>query len=147
MLSDVKHNVAGTADLIVRERSTGKYVLLDYKSKMFAYNNTKLNKKGNKLRGFLFATSKKYTTLPIRDKYDAQLTAYRKMLNNMGIPVEEHGIIPLVYAVNGNKVTKMMISDNFGGEKSIYNKNLKERHFASLKTPENIYHDIHYGIF
>ena len=147
MLSDVKHNVAGTADLIVRERSTGKYVLLDYKSKMFAYNNTKLNKKGNKLRGFLFATSKKYTTLPIRDKYDAQLTAYRKMLNDMGIPVEEHGIIPLVYAVNGNKVTKMMISDNFGGEKSVYNKNLKERHFASLKTPENIHHDIYYGIF
>lgn len=147
MLSDVKHNVAGTADLIVRERSTGKYVLLDYKSKMFAYNNTKLNKKGNKLRGFLFATSKEYTTLPIRDKYDAQLSAYRKMLNDMGIPVEEHGIIPLVYAVNGNKVTKMMISDNFGGEKSVYNKNLKERHFASLKTPENIHHDIYYGIF
>lgn len=147
MLSDVEHNVAGTADLIVRERSTGKYILLDYKSKMFKYNESDTNKKGNKLRGFMFATSKKYTTIPIRDKYDAQLSTYRKMLNDMGIPVEEHGIIPLVYAVNGDKVTKMMISNNFGGTKSNYNENLNKRHFATLKTPENISHDINYGIF
>lgn len=147
MLSDVKHNVAGTADLIVRERSTGKYILLDYKSKMFAYNDTNQNKKGKPLHGFKYVTSKILSTISTRDKYDAQLSTYKKMLNDMGIPVEEHGIIPLAYAVNGDKITKMMISKHFGGDKSNYNKNLKERHFATLQTPENISHDVNYGIF
>jgi len=81
MLANEEAGVAGTADLIMRDKATGKYVLFDFKSKMTKYNGKAENKKGRPLRGFSYVTSKFFSLLTQRDGYDFQLSCYQKMLN------------------------------------------------------------------
>ncbi|MGM9532973.1 hypothetical protein [Intestinibacter sp.] len=70
MLCSVEHKVAGTTDLLVRNKKTGKYEIIDYKTKMYSYNGKSKNKKGKNLWGFKFIDSKKYSLKTARDSYD-----------------------------------------------------------------------------
>ena len=86
VLADPKHGVAGIADLILKDKKTGEYVLMDFKTKLINYNNKKndkgylVNEKGSRLRGFLFSTSKKFRLKSEKDGYDFQLSAYKYIL-------------------------------------------------------------------
>lgn len=89
VLADPKHGVAGIADLILKDKKTGEYVLMDFKTKLINYNNKKndkgylVNEKGSRLRGFLFSTSKKFRLKSEKDGYDFQLSAYKYILQQM----------------------------------------------------------------
>lgn len=114
MLCDVEHKIAGTTDLLVRNKKTGKYEIIDFKTKMYQYNGDTKNKKGKTLWGFKFIDSKKFSLKSTRDGYDFQLTAYENMLKRLGVTIDKRSILPIVYSVKGDKIQKVMVSKIFG---------------------------------
>lgn len=114
MLCDTEHGIAGTADLIVRNKKTGEYELLDFKTKMVTYNKTKKNKKGKNLYGFFYVDSTKHGLNTTRLGYDFQLTAYQHMLEKLGIKISRRAIVPLAVDVNNDKISNVYVSKMFG---------------------------------
>lgn len=147
LLGDANAGVAGTADIIFRDKSTGELVLGDFKTKMLKYNGRAVNEKGNKLRGFLFALSTKFSPKSTRDAYDFQLSVYEHMINKilspMGVKISKRVIIPIVYDYNkayNNSITKVGISTLFGSDDDI-NAQLKKDHYV-LITPRKDTQDL-----
>jgi hypothetical protein len=91
---------AGTADLIMRDKKTGEYIVLDFKTKLVKHNGKNTKQNGKKFSGFLYANSKKYSPKSSEESYDFQLSLYQKMMQKIGINVTKRGIIPLVYETN-----------------------------------------------
>ena len=54
MLADVEVGVAGTTDLILRDKKTGKFAIFDYKTKCIEIDGKNTKKNGRKLWGFKF---------------------------------------------------------------------------------------------
>lgn len=115
---DEKIATAGTTDLVMRDKKTGEYAVLDFKTKLVKYNGKNTKENGKRFNGFLFSNSKKYSPKSNQDGYDFQLSLYQKMLQNRGINVTKRGIIPIVYEVDdrsgGAKITNVGISKIFG---------------------------------
>lgn len=149
MLYDESVGMAGTADLIVRDRATGEYVLLDFKTKMTKYNNTTKNKKGKTLYGFRYVTSKFFSLLSQRDGYDFQLSCYAKMLEKRGIKVSRKGIIPITYEYNNGKISAVYLSKYFGKETTDkeLNEFLSSDGYFPINTPPNIKYDVNNRVF
>lgn len=152
MLSDPEHGVAGIADLILKDKKTGEYVLMDFKTKLINYNNKKdgkgnfVNEKGTKLRGFLFSTSKKFRIKSERDGYDFQLSTYKHMLESYGIPISKTAIVPIVYSVEKGKITKAGLSTVFGSDEDQNAKLKSNGYFEIVQTSQTKY-DVEYVIF
>lgn len=89
--------VAGTVDILIKDKNTGKVRLLDMKTKA-------RNFKGNVKYGFDYYFSSKHETKTggksDRSRHDYQLTLYKRMLEEYGVQVDEKAIIPLEYNVN-----------------------------------------------
>lgn len=100
MMGDFDAGVAGTTDLILRNKKTGKIGIFDYKTKCIEMNGLKTNKDGKKLWGFSYVNKSRNGAKSTVNAYDFQLTAYQYMLKKLGIPVEDRGIIPIVYKLN-----------------------------------------------
>ena len=100
MLYDEQVATAGTADLIMRDKKTGEYIVLDFKTKLVKHNGKNTKQNGKKFSGFLYANSKKYSPKSSEESYDFQLSLYQKMMQKIGINVTKRGIIPLVYETN-----------------------------------------------
>lgn len=149
MLYDESIGMAGTADLIVRDRATGEYVLLDFKTKMTKYNNTTKNKKGKTLYGFRYVTSKFFSLLSQRDGYDFQISCYAKMLEKKGIKIARKGIIPITYEYNNNKISAVYLSKYFGKETTDKESNefLSSDGYFPINTPPNIKYDVDNRVF
>lgn len=145
-LVDAEHGIAGTTDLIMRDKSTGEYVIFDYKTKMYKYNGKSENKKGKTLYGFTFVNSKKFNIKSARDGYDFQLSSYQKILEGKGIKISKRGIIPLLYNQDGDKLTKLFRSSIFGNDEQANDKLVKEGFFEIIKQKQTEY-DVDFRIF
>lgn len=152
VLADPKHGVAGIADLILKDKKTGEYVLMDFKTKLINYNNKKndkgylVNEKGSRLRGFLFSTSKKFRLKSEKDGYDFQLSAYKYILQQNGIPISKVGIIPIVYSVDKGKISKAGLSTVFGTNEEA-NSQMKKEGFYQITQSQQTKFDVEYNIF
>lgn len=80
MLYDEQVATAGTADLIMRDKKTGEYIVLDFKTKLVKHNGKNTKQNGKKFSGFLYANSKKYSPKSSEESYDFQLSLYQKMM-------------------------------------------------------------------
>lgn len=144
ILCSVEHKIAGTIDLLVRNKKTGKYEIIDYKTKMYSYNGKSKNKKGKNLWGFKFIDSKKYSLKTARDSYDFQLTAYENMLKKLGIEIDKRNILPIVYNMNNDKIQKVMISKVFGNTSVEENNKQTAR---EIERRSQTQYDVSYRIF
>lgn len=145
-LADAEHGIAGTTDLVMRDKSTGEYVIFDYKTKMYKYNGKSKNKKGKTLYGFTFVNSKKFNIKSARDGYDFQLSSYQRILEGKGIKISKRGIIPLLYNQDGDKLTKLFRSSIFGNDEQANDKLIKEGFFEIIKQKQTEY-DVDFRIF
>lgn len=145
-LSDVEHGVAGTADLLMRDKSDNKNVLFDFKSKMYKYNGKDTNKKGRKLWGFTFALRSNFSTRTLRDGYDFQLSVYERMLDKLGIKVKKRAVIPIVFSVNGGKISSVYISKIFGKDKES-NQKLEQDGYFEISKSKQVQYDVDYKMF
>lgn len=118
MLSDEDISTAGIADLIMRDKRTGEYIVFDFKTKLVKYNGKDTKQNGTRFSGFLYANSKKYSPKSNEEGYDFQLSLYQKMMQKIGINVTKRAIIPIVYEVedkNGSwSITNIGTSSIFG---------------------------------
>lgn len=128
MLADFDKGVAGTTDLILKNKKTGKFAIFDYKTKCIELDGSKENKDGKKLWGFSYVNRSKSGAKTSVNAYDFQLSAYEYMLKKAGIEIEERGIIPIVYYYNSktNTVTNAMFTKKMGTndinpEQGVYN--------------------------
>ena len=114
MIADLDVNIAGTCDLILRDKKTGEYVLADFKTKLYKLDGKREKKNGKKLWGFKYLNSYKYNPKTSRDAYDYQLSAYAYMLNKLGIKVTKRAIIPLLYERRGTNIENLYLSEKMG---------------------------------
>lgn len=110
---------AGIIDLVMRDRTTGEYVIFDFKTKPIKINGGTVNKKGKQLRGFDYVNSTRFSPKSHNDEYNFQLSLYAEMLAKRGIKISKKAIIPILYEVvdsNGGKqqITKIKVSDTYG---------------------------------
>jgi hypothetical protein len=99
----------------MRDKRTGEYVVLDFKTKLVKHNGKNTKPNGKKFSGFLYANSKKYSPKSNEEGYDFQLSLYQKMMQKIGINVTKRGIIPLVYETNdADGITNIGASIVFG---------------------------------
>ncbi len=151
-LSDPEVGIAGTADLIVREKATGEYILLDYKTKLLKLDGKDKNEKGRPLHGFKYVLSRKFGTISQSDGYDLQLSIYSKMLEKKGIKIARKGIIPITYYISNDYVTAGYISSIYRAyREDLTHKEgeakLKENGFYELITPQFIKDDVNLRVF
>lgn len=144
-LFNAKAGMAGTTDLILRDKTTGKIVVLDYKTKLYKYNGKYTNKKGKKLWGFRYALSKSFFKKSSRDAYDFQLTAYETMLEEAGVSVDRRGIIPIVYSREGDKINRVFISKIFGSKEN--DESLIKNGFYTVERSKTTEYDVKRRIF
>lgn len=120
MMYDEQIQAAGTTDLILRDKKTGEFVVLDYKTKLVKYNGKDEKPNGKRFWGFSYATSKNRGLKSSADAYNFQTMLYQKMLQKAGLNVTKRGIIPLVYEVEENNgdwsITDIDTSKIFGSE-------------------------------
>ena len=114
MIADLDVNIAGTCDLILRDKKTGEYVLADFKTKLYKLDGKREKKNGKKLWGFKYLNSYKYNPKTSRDAYDYQLSAYAYMLNKLGVKVTKRAIIPLLYERKGTNIENLYLSEKMG---------------------------------
>ena len=108
VLADDETGIAGTADLIVRDKKTGKIILLDFKTKIRNLGDTKKS-------GFSYYHSSKFGR-PDSDKHNFQLSMYEKLHNILGFSIDERGIIPIEYDANEDgTITKVYLTENTKG--------------------------------
>lgn len=145
LLGDVENKVAGTADLILKNKKTGEIVLADFKTKMTKLNGKFENEKGKHLYGFKYVTSTKFSPKSTRDSYDFQLTVYEQMINKVLEPfkqkVGKRIIIPIVYYyTNHDGITNVYTSKEFGSNEDT-NKDVEKNGYAEIvkkKETENV---------
>lgn len=151
LLADPDHQVAGTCDLLLRNKETGKYALFDYKTKMVKYNDKDTNKKGKKLWGFQYVTSTTFNLKTARDGYDFQLSTYEKILKDKGIEIESRGIIPIVYSMNEDAVGHVTVQNaylsKFFGKDTEANESLGKDGFALIVKKKQTEYDVDFLIF
>lgn len=87
VISNDDAKVAGTLDLLVRDKR-GKIKLLDFKTKMRNYGD-------KKKYGFTYYNKTKYSNRPDRDRHMFQLAMYQYMQEQLGIHIDERGVIPI----------------------------------------------------
>lgn len=116
MVADFEKNIAGTIDLLLRDKNTGEYVLMDFKTKLYKLDGSKKKPNGKKLYGFNYVNSTKFSDKSTRDAYDFQLSMYQYMLSKYGIKVSKKAIIPILYEVNNNRITNVFLSKTMGAE-------------------------------
>ncbi len=120
MMYDESIQAAGTTDLILRDKKTGEYVVLDYKTKLVKYNGKEEKPNGKRFWGFSYATSKNKGLKSSSDAYNFQTKLYQKMLQKLGLNVTKRGIIPLVYEVDERdgswQITDINTSKIFGSD-------------------------------
>lgn len=104
VISNDDAKVAGTLDLLVRDKR-GKIKLLDFKTKMRNYGD-------KKKYGFTYYNKTKYSNRPDRDRHMFQLAMYQYMQEQLGIHIDERGVIPIEVDVDkeGN-VTNVYFSN------------------------------------
>jgi hypothetical protein len=105
----------------MRDRTTGEYVIFDFKTKPIKINGGTVNKKGKQLRGFDYVNSTRFSPKSHNDEYNFQLSLYAEMLAKRGIKISKKAIIPILYEVvdsNGGKqqITKIRVSDTYGSK-------------------------------
>lgn len=141
LLGDAENKVAGTADLILKSKTTGEIVLADFKTKMIKLNGKFENEKGKHLYGFKYVTSTKFSPKSTRDGYDFQLTVYEHMINKVLAPfkqkVGKRIIIPITYYyTKANGITNVYTSKEFGSNEEINKKVEKEGYAEIVKKRE-----------
>lgn len=108
VLADDETGIAGTADLIVKDKKTGKIILLDFKTKIRNLGDTKKS-------GFSYYHSSKFGR-PDSDKHNFQLSMYERLHNILGFSIDERGIIPIEYDANEDgTITKVYLTENTKG--------------------------------
>ena len=105
ILADFEKSVAGTTDLLLKNKKTGKFAIFDYKTKCIELDGKTENKDGKRLWGFSYVNKSKNGAKTATNAYDFQLGAYEHMLNSYGIQIDERGIIPIVYKYNSKTQT------------------------------------------
>lgn len=121
---------AGTADLVMRDKQTGEYVLMDFKTKPGKLNGKQINKKGKALRGFDYVNSRRFSPKSHNDEYNFQLSLYSEMLSKRGIKISKKAIIPILYDVvddsSGKQtLTKIYVSPTYGSRQDSEGKFVK----------------------
>lgn len=116
MIADFDKNIAGTADLILQDKKTGEYVLMDFKTKLYKLDGQRKKPNGRRLYGFNYVNSTKFSDKSTRDGYDFQLSMYQYMMKKWGINISKRAIIPILYELENNKVTNVFVSKTMGGE-------------------------------
>lgn len=108
VLADDETGIAGTADLIVKDKKTGKIILLDFKTKIRNLGDTKKS-------GFSYYHSSKFGR-PDADKHNFQLSMYERLHNILGFSIDERGIIPIEYDANEDgTITNVYLTENSKG--------------------------------
>lgn len=118
MIADLDNNIAGTTDLLLRNKKTGKYTLADYKTKLYKLDGSRKKKNKKMLWGFQYVHSSTYSSKTSRDSYDFQLSAYQYMLQKLGIDIDDKFIVPILYEVNDDNITNVYISNKMGDDKT-----------------------------
>lgn len=104
VISNDEAQVAGTLDLLIRDKR-GRIKLLDFKTKMRNYGD-------KKKWGFTYYNKTKYSNRPDRDRHAFQLAMYQYMQEQLGIKIDERGIIPIEVDVdNKGNVTNVYFSN------------------------------------
>ena len=144
ILADFDAKVAGTTDLVLRNKKTGKFGVFDYKTKCIELDGKKEKKDGKRLWGFSYVNRSKNGARTATNAYDFQLTAYQYMLRKLGIETEERGIIPIVYSYNSatDTVTTAMFSKKMG----TFEINPEEGVF-NVVSQESVKYDVHTKVF
>lgn len=134
VLADDVTGIAGTADLIVKNKKTGKIIILDFKTKI-------KNLGDQKKSGFAYYHSSKFGK-PDAEKHNFQLSMYEKMHNLYGFKIDERGIVPIEYDTdeNGN-ITNVYISPNSKGT------TLEDKGYYTIPHRSQIDQDIEQYVF
>lgn len=134
VLADDVTGIAGTADLIVENKKTGKIIILDFKTKI-------KNLGDQKKSGFTYYHSSKFGK-PDAEKHNFQLSMYEKMHNLYGFKIDERGIVPIEYDTdeNGN-ITNVYISPNSKGT------TLEDKGYYTIPHRSQIDQDIEQYVF
>lgn len=134
VLADDVTGIAGTADLIVKNKKTGKIIILDFKTKI-------KNLGDQKKSGFAYYHSSKFGK-PDAEKHNFQLSMYEKMHNLYGFNIDERGIVPIEYDTdeNGN-ITNVYISPNSKGT------TLEDKGYYTIPHRSQIDQDIEQYVF
>ena len=114
ILADPEKNVAGITDLILRDKHTGEYVLMDYKTKLINYNGGNKNIRGKQLWGFKYVDSTTYSQRTSRHSYDFQLSMYQQILKKYGINISKRFIVPISYKRQDDQITGCFVGHKFG---------------------------------
>ena len=144
ILADFDAKVAGTADLVLRNKKTGEFGVYDYKTKCIELDGKRENKDGKRLWGFSYVNKSKSGARTATNAYDFQLTAYQYMLNKLGISTSERGIIPIVYKYNSktDTVEEVFFSKKMG----TYEINPEEGVYH-VAQQESVKYDVHTRVF
>ena len=134
VLADDVTGIAGTADLIVKNKKTGKIIILDFKTKI-------KNLGDQKKSGFAYYHSSKFGK-PDAEKHNFQLSMYEKMHNLYGFKIDERGIVPIEYDTDehGN-ITNLYISPNSKGT------TLEDKGYYTIPHRSQIDQDIEQYVF
>lgn len=116
MIADFDKNVAGTTDLVLKNKKTGEIGCYDYKTKCILLDDKKENKDGKRLWGFSYVNRSKNGAKTAINAYDFQLSVYQYMLKKLGINVTNRGIIPIVYSYDSSSdvITDAMFTKKMG---------------------------------
>ena len=110
---DPINKIAGTIDLIV-VNSDGTVEIYDFKTKVGS------RIEGNKFiesGGFKYYTSDKFGK-SYQNKFNLQLTVYKKILHGHGVRVNSKSVIGLDTTMNGNTIHNIQLSTNIGRNNS-----------------------------
>lgn len=134
ILADDKTGIAGTADLIVRDKKNNRIILLDFKTKIRNLGDTKKS-------GFSYYHSSKFGK-PDVDKHNFQLTMYEKLHNILGFEIDERGIVPIEYDAdeNGN-ITSVYLTQQTKGT------TLEDKGYYTIPHRSQIDQDIRSYVF
>lgn len=97
IIADFDKKIAGTADLILQDKNTHKYILADFKTKLWKLNGKNQKENGKTLWGFKYVFSKAFSSKSTRDKWDFQLSMYQHMLEKLGFQFSKRVIVPILY--------------------------------------------------
>lgn len=152
ILADPENGVAGITDLILKDKKTGLYTIMDFKTKLVNYdnkrdaNNNYINEKGKRLNGFRFSTSKRFSIKSEKDGYDFQLSTYKHMSEKYGIPIGGVAIVPIIYGTNKGFITFAQSSKVFGDNKEA-NEELVKKGYYSITQSQQTKFDVEYTLF
>ena len=145
MLADVEVGVAGTTDLVLRDKKTGKFAIFDYKTKCIEIDGKNTKKNGRKLWGFKFVNQAFNPGGRTQtNSFDFQLTVYQKLLAKLGINTEKRGIIPITFKFNSKngQIIEVSLPAKIGSDEIKLSNN-----FFNIKKSSNIEDIVNTGVF